>query len=203
MGTNRNKIEIFMLVLLSGAFFSANAQVASTTSQSEASSELPSHKYCTSTGGSLELRTPVYGTNNPQQDWLQLAGHEEFCQYASKGARIHISLGTLYTKKPTLAALAYYAATPWNGQGDGNPASFYCTQLGGSDQFGGTSAAGGGWVKLNSIDQSLEACIFPDNSTIDSWGLLYHSAGVIRGIDLSTVLRYPNPYAESNSNEGK
>jgi hypothetical protein len=37
--------------------------------------------------------------------------------------------------------------------------------------------------------------VFPDNSTIDSWGLLYHTNGIVRGIDLATVLRYPNPYA--------
>ena len=55
--------------------------------------------------------------------------------------------------------------------------------------------AGGGWVANGGIDQVLEACIFPDNSTIDSWGLFYHSANIIRGIDLSTVLRYSNPYA--------
>ncbi|MGA8762202.1 MAG: hypothetical protein WB562_04855, partial [Candidatus Sulfotelmatobacter sp.] len=111
------------------------------------------------------------------------------------GSRIHGSLSTLYTTEPTLAALAYYAQTPPNGQGQGNPASVYCTQLGGTDLFGGINAAGGGWVKIGTIDVVLEACIFPDNSTIDSWGLFYHSASIIRGIDLSTVLRYANPYA--------
>ena len=197
MGTYRKAVEILLLTLICG-LFSANAQVANTASNGESFSPRTSQKYCTSTGGELENREPVYGTNNPQQSWLKLSGHEEFCQYtASDGSRIHISLATLYTKKPTLAALAYYAETPWNGQGNGNPASFYCTQLGGSDQFGGTSAAGGGWVKLNTIDEVLEACIFPDNSTIDSWGLLYHSDAIIRGIDLSTVLRYPNPYAQA------
>jgi hypothetical protein len=40
----------------------------------------------------------------------------------------------------------------------------------------------------------LEACIFPDMSTIDSWGLTYHQAGIIRGKNLAKVLRYPNPY---------
>jgi hypothetical protein len=50
-------------------------------------------------------------------------------------------------------------------------------------------------VKFNTTDVSLDSCIFPDNSTIDAWGLFYHSAGIIRGIDLSTVLKYPNPYA--------
>jgi hypothetical protein len=41
----------------------------------------------------------------------------------------------------------------------------------------------------------LEACIFPDMSSIDSWGLAYYSNGDIRGIDLSTVLRYGPPPA--------
>jgi hypothetical protein len=36
--------------------------------------------------------------------------------------------------------------------------------------------------------------MFPDLSSIDSWGLAYHSVGTIRGKDLAKVLRYPNPY---------
>jgi putative hemolysin len=78
--------------------------------------------------------------------------------------------------------------------GEGNPASFYCTQLGGAE-IGATDLAGGAWVATSGIDALLETCIFPDNSTIDSWGLLYHSVGTVRGTDLSTVLKYPNPYA--------
>jgi putative hemolysin len=152
---------------------------------------------CTSTGGRVEIRIPVYNTNGPESDWLRLAGKEAFCQYTSPndGSRIHVSIFTLNTPLPSLAALAYYSQTPWNGQGQGNPASYYCTQLGGSDQFGGVNLAGGGWVEFGAIDQVLEACIFPDNSTIDSWGLFYHSANIIRGIDLSTVLQYKNPYS--------
>jgi hypothetical protein len=45
------------------------------------------------------------------------------------------------------AALAYYAEVTYNGNCNGNPASCYCSQLGGSDLFGGINAAGGGWVK--------------------------------------------------------
>jgi len=67
--------------------------------------------------------------------------------------------------------------------------------LGGSDLFGGINAAGGGWVLDSDPDDVLETCIFPDLSSIDSWGLLYHSQGIIRGQDLSTVLRYKDPYA--------
>jgi putative hemolysin len=156
--------------------------------------------YCTSTGGEVENRVPVYGTNGPISSWLKLSGTEEFCQYtlSAGGSRIHLSLETLYSTQPTLAALAYYAAIAWNGQGEGNPASLYCTQLGGSDLWGGATAAGGGWVTRVSFDQVLEACMFPDNSTIDSWGLFYHSDNIIRGIDLSTVLRYANPYDAKN-----
>jgi putative hemolysin len=154
--------------------------------------------HCEHTGGIVEFRRAVYGTNNPESAWLWLAGQEYFCQYtASDGSRIHVSLETLFTKKPTLAALAYYAQVPWNGQGNGNPASFYCSQLGGAE-IGATDLAGGAWVSKGGIDQLLETCVFPDNSTIDSWGLLYHSASIIRGKNLAKVLRYPNPYKKSD-----
>ena len=149
--------------------------------------------YCEQTGGKVETRTAWYGTNGPTP--LKLAGDRSFCIYKAKdGSRIHLLLDTLYTQQPTLAALAYYAKLPI-GQCQGNPASCYCTLLGGSDQFGGTTGAGGGWVNLGSVDQTLEACIFPDLSSIDSWGLTYHSAGIIRGTDLAKVLRFKNPYA--------
>ena len=202
MRMTREIIGLAVVLVLSGTLFNATAQTAKAKNGTPAS---PQQAYCTSTGGKLETRVAVYGTNGPVQDWLQLAGIQDFCQYtlSSDGSRIHVSLATLYTVKPSLAALAYYAQTPWNGQGDGNPASFYCTQLGGSDSFGGVTAAGGGWVELNTIDEVLEACIFPDNSTIDSWGLFYHSDGIIRGIDLSTVLKYSNPYTAGTAKSGK
>ena len=145
--------------------------------------------YCKQTGGDVELRRPVYGSNS--SDLLFLAGEKSFCQYTSKkdGSRIHILLETLYTTKPSLAALAYILK-PALGSCNGNPASCYCSLLGGSDQFGGTSGAGGGWYNKNAIDQTLEACIFPDMSSIDSWGLTYHAEGIIRGINLQKVMRY-------------
>ncbi|HEY1676957.1 MAG TPA: DUF333 domain-containing protein [Candidatus Sulfotelmatobacter sp.] len=182
-----------VLVVLCGTILSAAAQNA----KAKAPTMIDQAKaYCTSTGGMVEQRSAVYGTNNPQEDWLWLAGSELFCQYtlADDGSRIHLNIITLFSPKPSLAALAYYAQVPWNGQGNGNPASFYCTQLGGAE-IGATDFAGGGWVLLGSIDETLEACMFPDNSTIDSWGLFYHSDNIVRGIDLSTVLKYPNPYA--------
>jgi hypothetical protein len=149
--------------------------------------------YCRQTHGEVEVRRAVYGTNGSNP--LFLAGVKTFCQYTRKkdGSRIHILLSTLYTTKPTLAALAYILKPPPSSSCNGNPASCYCSYLGASDQFGGTTGAGGGWYKKNSIDQTLEACIFPDMSSIDSWGLAYHTAGVIRGIDLTKVMRYKYP----------
>lgn len=163
---------------------------------SSAGTPSPAAVYCVQTGGVVETRVPFYGTNGPPSSWLRLDGERKFCQYtsASDGSRIHILLDSLYSTKPTLATLAYYAKPAYTGKGGGNPASYYCSQLGGSDLFGGATAAGGGWFYKASIDQVLEACVFPDMSSIDSWGLLYNSAGIIRGTDLSKVLRYSNPY---------
>lgn len=145
--------------------------------------------YCHQTGGEVEVRHAVYGSNGPSL--LFLSGIKSFCQYTRKkdGSRIHILLSTLYTTKPSLAALAYILKPPV-GSCQGNPASCYCSYLGGSDQFGGSTGAGGGWYEKKAIDQTLEACIFPDMSSIDSWGLAYHANGIIRGINLEKVMRY-------------
>jgi len=150
--------------------------------------------YCTQTGGQVFERQATYGTNDPQAQ-LPLAQIKPFCQYTSKsdGSTIHILLDTLVAIKPTLAALAYYNKPALSGNCEGNPASCYCSQLGGSDLFGGVNAAGGAWVNNNSVIVDLEACIFPDMSSIDSFGLFYNSAGIIRGVDLTKILRYKNP----------
>jgi hypothetical protein len=169
-----------------------SSSVASVGVGDVAPDEVSAAAYCRQTGGLVETRRAVYGSNGSQL--LFLAGKRTFCQYTKKkdGSRIHILLSTLYTTKPTLAALAYILK-PAMGSCNGNPASCYCSFLGGSDQFGGTSGAGGGWYKKNGVDQTLEACIFPDESSIDSWGLAYHSHGIIRGINLEKVMRYKYP----------
>jgi hypothetical protein len=151
-------------------------------------------RYCNQTGGVVQIRLAEYGTNGGVP--LVLAGQAGFCTYTSKkdGSQISLLLSTLTTTKPTLATLAYYAETPFNGQCTGSPGSCYCSQLGGTDLFGGINAAGGGWVLNTDSNDVLDACIFPDLSSIDSYGLFYHSVGTIRGRDLSKVLRYPNPY---------
>jgi putative hemolysin len=151
--------------------------------------------YCRQTGGVVQTRIAEYNTDGGQA--LVLGGKAPFCQYtASDQSQINLFLTTLYNTQPTLATLAYYAQVPYNGQCEGNPASCYCTQLGGSDEFGGINAAGGGWVLNSNPTDVLESCIMPDLSTIDSWGLLYHSQNIIRGIDLEKVLRYHGPPAK-------
>ena len=150
-------------------------------------------QYCTHTAGVPLNMVPAYGTNGSNP--LRLSGAQDFCDYPASDhkSEIFVLSTTLFTTQPTLAALAYYAQVQ-PGSCQGNPASCYCTLLGGSDQFGGTGGNGGGGLTRTRPNFVLETCIFPDMSTIDSWGLFYHSAGIIRGIDLSKVLRYPDPY---------
>jgi putative hemolysin len=155
--------------------------------------------YCVKKGGEVDVREPYFNTNDDEQNWFRLAGARSFCKFTLKkdGSRIHILLTTLYTEQPTMAALAYYAKVPYNGVCNGNPASCYCSQLGGTDLFGGINLNGGGWVqKSDPMDTALEACIFPDLSIIDSWGLTYHQFGIIRGKNLENVIRYPDPYSD-------
>jgi putative hemolysin len=149
--------------------------------------------YCKSKGGVVQTRTPAYGTNDPATQ-LTLAGPVRFCKFASRadGSRIYVSLATLYATRPTLAALAYlHKPKPPESTNGANPASLYCSKLGGSDSFGGVNAAGGGWVlKSDKDDPVLEVCVFPDGSMLDSWGLTYHANGIVRGADLTPILRY-------------
>jgi putative hemolysin len=157
-------------------------------------------KYCVRHGGEVDVRAPYFNTNDDPSNWFKLDGERNFCKFTAKdGSRIHVLLSTLYSAQPTLAALAYYAEVPYGVSCNGNPASCYCSQLGGTDLFGGINLNGGGWVmKSDPVDTVLEACIFPDMSSIDSWGLTYHQAGIIRGKNLDKALKYPNPYNNKN-----
>ncbi len=151
--------------------------------------------YCTATGGAVQSRVPEYGTNGSNP--LVLAYPRDFCQYLSKDGTTQISalLSTLVTVKPTLAALAYYAKQHIDlTKCQGGPGSCYCSQVGGTDEFGGVSAAGGGWVLSTNVNDVLDVCVFPDLSAIDAYGLFYHAYGVIRGRNLNHLLRFPDPY---------
>ena len=147
--------------------------------------------YCRNQGGAVQVRTPAAGTNSPPV--LKLAGPVAFCRFTSAqdGSRISVDLRTLTTTQPTLAALAYLTMpAAGNLPGNVNPASVYCSRLGGSDQFGGATVGGGGWIVGNNANTALQACVFPDGSIIDSFGILYHSQKVVRGADLTKRFRY-------------
>ena len=194
-----------VLILLVGcdapAFGGATAtSVAQTGAVTPGSSQENSEAaaYCTSKGGQVVTRYPAYDTSSANP--LRLSGSLQFCQFtAEDGSSISISVDTLYTDQPTLAALAYLQKPPIGAGGSpgANPSSVYCSKLGGTDQFGRQNAAGGGWItndKSNPIP-TLATCIFPDLSTIDSWGLTYHADGTIRGADLTDMLRFKMPGA--------
>jgi putative hemolysin len=145
--------------------------------------------YCLKNGGIVETRYAFYDTNSTNP--LPMEGSLAVCTFtAADQSRITIDLESFYTEKPTLAASAYLAkpaveqAPP-----SANPASVYCSKLGGTDLFGGVNGAGGGWGKQDGSDV-ISLCVFPDLSAIDSWGLTYHAGGVIRGADLTPLLRY-------------
>lgn len=147
--------------------------------------------YCRSKGGTVQTRYPALGTNDASA--LRLAGSARFCRFVSAddGSRIFVSLSTLYATGPTLAALAYLTQPPVGDiPGGPNPASIHCANLGGTETFG-RPGAGGGWVSaIDEVDPVLQACVFPDRSMIDSWGITYHSWGTVRGRDLTGVFRY-------------
>jgi putative hemolysin len=118
----------------------ANTDIGANASKAE--------RYCVRHGGEVDVRAPYFNTNDDPSNWLRLSGSRQFCKFTAKdGSRIHVELSTLYSQLPTLAALAYYAKVPYNGSCNGNPASCYCSQLGGTDLFGGINLNGGGWVQ--------------------------------------------------------
>jgi putative hemolysin len=182
-----------MLPLAGAALAVAGALLATSGgSASAARAADPSAAYCRSTGGTVQVRYPAFGTNDVSP--LRLAGTVRFCRFesAQDGSRIFVSLGTLFATRPSLAALAYLTAPEVGEIPPGpNPASTYCARLGGTEQFGAPGAAGGGWVSdRDEVDPVLQVCVFADGSMIDAWGLTYHSWGTVRGKDLTRVLRY-------------
>lgn len=175
---------LFVLVLSTACGGSAGGTPSANRSNAAAD-------HCTKSGGVVETRYPFYGTNADNS--LRLAGSLPVCTFtADDGSRILVGLDTLYTDQPTLAALAYRAQTPLdtgNAPASANPSSLYCTQLGGTDSFGGVNTAGGGWALDDGADV-ISLCVFPDLSVIDSWGITYYSDGTVRGADLNDLFRY-------------
>ena len=169
-----------------------------TIAATEATAEPPpnaAHDYCKQKGGTVQTRTPEYGTNGANP--LPLAYNREYCDFASADGTTHIDvlLTTLVTPKPTLAALAYFSKQHVDLKTcRGGPGSCYCADVGGTDAFGGATAAGGGWVLTTNVNDVLDVCAFPDLSAIDAYGLFYHAYGIIRGQPLSHRFKYHSPY---------
>ena len=151
--------------------------------------------YCQKTGGIVQKRTPEFGTNGGTP--LVLAGPRDFCQYTADdgNSQISVLLSSLVAAKPSLAALAYYAKPKENlKKCEGGPGSCYCSDVGGTDNFGGINPAGGGWVLESDANDVLDVCVFPDLSAIDAYGIFYHSHGIIRGQNLKHRFKFPDPY---------
>lgn len=187
--TTRIPSQRLSLGLLAAAWLLA----ASIAGAQSSSAPDPAAAYCTQNGGVVQTRYPAFGTNNPNP--MRLAGSAQFCQFtsASDGSRILIRLETLYSQQPSLAALAYLFRPPYDGgsHGGANPSSIYCQQIGGTQRFSFVvSAAGGGWVLEGNPQDVVSFCLFSDLSMIDTWGLLYHTNSIVRGKDLTNVLRY-------------
>lgn len=175
---------------------SSNAHPAPTSTAAPNQASDPSAAYCTQKGGTVVTRYPTYNTNNDPSTWVRMNGALAFCEFAAQdGSHMIISADTLWSDKPTLATLAYLEKPAQQATNDSsaNPSSRYCSQLGGTDLWGGAQhASGGGWTTENTADpfQVANICVFPDRSMIDSWGLTYHTNGIIRGVDLKPFLRY-------------
>ncbi|HEY7814305.1 MAG TPA: hypothetical protein VIC62_13770, partial [Nakamurella sp.] len=172
----------------SGSVSSAASPAGETTAEME--------QYCERSGGQVQTRSPYWNTNGDQAQWLALGGSATMCRFQAADearSRIYLDLTTLSSPEPTLAGLAYLSKVPMpSSAGGANPATGYCSnQLHGSSTFGGgAGAAGGGWVAPDDPDDVVVSlCVFPDGSYIDEWGLAYHSAGEVRGQDLTTVIR--------------
>jgi inhibitor of cysteine peptidase len=200
-------LAAIIAALLLLAFFGANtvqarpALQATATPESTAAAAGDAADYCTSQGGTVTTRYPAYNTNASTADWLRLAGSRDFCTFLAAAddtgfqSQISIALDTLYADGPTLAVLAYLEPVALPAFTGANPATLYCNKLGGTDIWGGmNNAAGGGWVTeaadSPTDNQVVGMCVFPDLSAIDSWGLTYKANNIIRGTDLSKVVRY-------------
>jgi predicted secreted protein/putative hemolysin len=200
-------VAVFAILLLSTNSAQARPSAQATATPTAASEPdmsddaAAAHAYCEEKGGTVTTRRPAYNTNAPQAQWLMLAGSRDFCTFLSEAdstgfqSHIEIALDTLYTDEPTLAVLAYLepiALPPFTGA---NPSTLYCSKLGGTDVWGSqNSAAGGGWVTEAPDSatnfQIVGQCIFADGSAMDSWGLTYKANGVVRGMDLTKLVRY-------------
>lgn len=152
--------------------------------------------HCEESGGTVQQRQPMSGTNaSDAEDWTPLGEPVEVCRFQTLDeeykSRIYADLATVWSEKPTLAALAYLTSPPAADSVDGaSPASALCVANGGAISYG-SGMSGGGLVDLQDPDDEVVgACVFADGSFVDEWGIAYHASGEIRGIDLTEVFRF-------------
>src|SRR3954451_1731267 len=94
-------------------------------------------QYCIASGGSPHVAHAFFNTNAARAKWLALAGTAELCPVekgkpgASSTTRIYVDLDTLYSRKPTLAGVAYLSKIrrPGAGPPSASPATKNCTAL--------------------------------------------------------------------------
>ena len=154
---------------------------------------------CESAGGTVVIRYPALGTNNPASGLTVFALGRPFCEFtASDGSSISAPLEVLAANGPTLAAIAYFFPPEFVPDGTTvNPSYTYCAQLGGAINFGAASVMGSGWIREDDTSDTRTFCVFADGSMLDSFGLFYKSDGAIRGADLSGVFAWqPGPEFE-------
>lgn len=196
---NRLAFVALGLALIGCAFSGVSARAQGTPAAAPAAGPIDleaAAAYCTEKGGAVVTRQPMLGANLDPAGRVVLGGATQFCDFHSTAAgdssRISLSLAALYSEQPTLAALAYLTkpALPKD-TGGANPSTIYCIQLGGAYNFGG-NLAGGGWVATDAAaDQNVaNYCVFADGSMIDAWGIAYHANDIVRGVDLTPILRY-------------
>jgi putative hemolysin len=106
-------------------------------------------------------------------------------------SRISIDVESFAATEPTMAVLTYLTTPPMpTSTTSANPASLYCTHLGGME-LGATTGRGGGWITdARAMTRRAGSLHLPDGSMIDSWGITYHTDGAIRGADLKPLLAY-------------
>ena len=151
-------------------------------------------EWCVSHKGTVVERYPA--SNASSDSPVAMGLPVRFCEFTGgEGAdpsdsRISIRLTTLASDQPSMAATAYLTKPEMaESGGSANPASVYCADLGGAE-IGGPLAPDGGWVNRADATDVAQLCVFPDLSIIDSWGLAYHSAEIIRGADLEPLFRW-------------
>ncbi|MBB5120191.1 hypothetical protein AF335_17180 [Streptomyces eurocidicus] len=174
------------------------AAVAAAATQATAQPSEPRPKtpaaWCKAQGGDPAAYRPFYDSGSKL---TPLGGQRELCEFtATDHSRITVATDTLAADLPTLAALAYVRKPALPEHPQGNPSAAYCAAIGGTTQFGNHKNDVGGWIKTSDPtdrDHLRSMCLFADGSTIDAWGLTYHTNGVIRGADLTTKFRAAIP----------